>query len=73
MERNQGEVALMEPPVTCPKCGVSLVGDEIPVESQEAFGHTHFSRAIGIYSTERDRTIAWKCPDCGHEWVREKT
>ena len=25
---------------------------------------THFSRRIGIYSMERDRTTFYKCPDC---------
>ena len=27
-----------------------------------------FGRQIGICSLEKDRTVAWKCPDCGHEW-----
>ncbi len=29
-----------------------------------------WGREIGIYSMETDRTVAWKCPDCGHEWER---
>jgi predicted RNA-binding Zn-ribbon protein involved in translation (DUF1610 family) len=29
-----------------------------------------WGRQIGIYSTEKDRTVAWRCPDCGHEWSR---
>lgn len=29
-----------------------------------------FGRAIGIYSTERDRTVGWQCPDCKKEWGR---
>lgn len=29
-----------------------------------------WGRAIGIYDMELDRTVAWKCPDCGHQWGR---
>jgi hypothetical protein len=29
-----------------------------------------FSRLIGVSSLEHDRVIAWKCPDCNHEWSR---
>ena len=31
---------------------------------------THGSRRIGIYDRGRDRTVAWRCPDCGHQWDR---
>ena len=54
----------------CPSCGVQFQGDPIPEKDQESFGATHFSRKIGVYSRERDRTVAWRCPDCGHEWSR---
>ena len=27
-----------------------------------------WGRAIGMYDMERDRTVAYKCPDCGGEW-----
>jgi hypothetical protein len=30
----------------------------------------NWGKAIGIYDTEVDRTVAWKCPDCGHQWGR---
>ena len=29
-----------------------------------------WGRQIGAYSMEKDRTVAWKCPDCDHEWKR---
>lgn len=29
-----------------------------------------WGRAIGLYDMERDRTVAWRCPDCGYEWGR---
>jgi rubredoxin len=56
---------------TCPSCKVSLQGEPIPKRSREHFGNaTHFSRKIGLYSRELDRTTAWRCPDCGHTWNR---
>lgn len=27
-------------------------------------------REIRIYDRERDMTIAYKCPDCNHQWAR---
>lgn len=30
-----------------------------------------FGKQIGLYSMEKDRTVAWKCPECGHEWERK--
>ena len=29
-----------------------------------------FSRVLGVYDVRRDRTVAWKCPDCGREFDR---
>ena len=59
-------------PATCPACHADLRGAEIPVEHREHFGGaTHGSRLIGIYDRDRDRTVAWRCPDCGAEWARE--
>lgn len=59
-------------PHQCPACNADLTGAPIPEEYREHYGDsTHYSRAIGIYSIERDVTIAWKCPDCGHEWERK--
>jgi hypothetical protein len=26
--------------------------------------------ATGIYSMEEDRTVAWRCPFCQHQWGR---
>lgn len=40
----------------------------------EMYGATrttgHWGRKIGLYCMDRDRTVAWKCPDCDHEWGR---
>lgn len=54
----------------CPKCGAQLQGEPIPKEDQHLFCATHFSRKIGIYSLEEDRTIRYKCPFCNEEWGR---
>ncbi len=29
-----------------------------------------FGRAIGLYDRDKDCTVGWKCPDCGHAWER---
>jgi hypothetical protein len=59
-------------PETCPHCNASMQGSGIPEEMQHLYGGaTHFSRVIGIYSMDEDRTIAWRCPDCGQEWPRD--
>jgi len=55
----------------CPFCKTELQGEPIPKKDQELFGATHFSRKIGLYSLERDRTVEYKCPDCKKTWPRE--
>jgi hypothetical protein len=58
-------------PLACPSCRSDLRGNEIALANRSAFGgQTHFSRVIGIYSHADDATVAWQCPDCGHEWPR---
>ena len=34
-------------------------------------GHGRWGREIARYSLEEDRTIGYRCPDCGHEWGRK--
>lgn len=46
----------------CPKCGTDL--------RYKGPGGFPYRRTIGIYSIERDRTAAWRCPDCGYEEAR---
>lgn len=29
-----------------------------------------WGREIGIYDMDLDRTVAYRCPDCGGEWAR---
>lgn len=31
-----------------------------------------WGRNIGIYDMDRDMTVAWRCPECNHEWSRFK-
>lgn len=50
----------------CPKCNADLTGEPIPERHREHYppGDTHFSRVIGLYDRELDRTVGWRCPDC---------
>lgn len=58
-------------PYECPLCQSDLTSDPIPEEWLDAYGGaTHYSRVMGLYSLERDRTIAYRCPDCNGEWDR---
>ena len=61
---------MMDNKENCPKCNADLQGEPIPVEQQENYGATHFSRKIGIYDRGTDRTVTWQCPDCKHQWDR---
>lgn len=45
----------------CPHCGADLRNHE---------SGPPFRRQIGMYSRKRDRTMGWKCPDCGNTWRR---
>ena len=50
-------------------------GDEKKAdEAAELYGATRekgqWGRAIGLYDRDKDRTVAWKCPDCEHVWER---
>lgn len=50
----------------CAKCGSDWLGTPIPEEHREHYGEsTHFSRRIALYSRDEDRTVGYKCPDCG--------
>ena len=42
-------------PLSCPYCGVDLRAPEGPP----------FKREIAIYSQRLDRTVGYRCPDCG--------
>lgn len=56
---------MSDQPDTCPVCGSSWIGDEIPVESLHHYGGaTHYRRCIGIYDIYRDERVAYACPDC---------
>lgn len=52
----------------CRKCGVSFDGGSIPENIREHYSPPYrWSRRIGIYDRDLDRTVAWRCPDCGDE------
>lgn len=61
------------PPKRCPACNADFTGEPIPEESRHHYGDaTHFSRVIGVYDYDLDRTVAWECPDCQHQWPRNR-
>ena len=64
----------------CEECRADLRGPSIPTEGLYMYGGNatcdgcgdalHYSRLIGVYDPDRDRTVVWRCPDCGHEETR---
>ena len=44
------------------------------LETAKCYGATktegRWGRAIGMYDMEKDRTVAYRCPDCDHQWER---
>lgn len=58
----------------CPKCNASFIGGPIPPEFIHHYSPPHFYRReigidggfIGVY----DGIVAYRCPDCGHEFPR---
>lgn len=53
---------------TCAKCGADWDGGEIPENIREHYSAPYrWSRRIGIYDRGRDRTVAYRCPDCDDE------
>ena len=54
---------------------IEKYGDEQKaLESAKMYGATktegRWGREIGVYDSIRDMTVAWRCPDCGHQWDR---
>lgn len=56
----------------CPHCAVSMIGNPIPSEHQEAYGgHTHFRRDISVEVLgDYDGGLYMQCPDCLGKWHR---
>jgi hypothetical protein len=61
----------------CPQCNADLRGERIPQKwiDDGSYGpeDPYYYRTIAIYSMAQDRTVAFRCPDCGHEWGRGST
>jgi uncharacterized C2H2 Zn-finger protein len=56
----------------CPKCESLWHEKRIPEGQRALYGDAKFfSRVMGIYDRNRDRTIAYQCPDCHACWDRE--
>lgn len=55
----------------CSKCGADWDGGEIPENIREHYSPPYrWSRRISVYDRDRDRTVAYRCPDCGDEVQR---
>jgi hypothetical protein len=55
--------------------GMEMYGtEENAIEYASFYGATktegRWGREIAIYDRDKDRTTAYRCPDCGHEWSR---
>lgn len=48
----------------------AIKADEIAANYGATRTEGKWGREIGIYDTERDRTVSWECPDCNGEWSR---
>lgn len=54
---------------SCPKCKTDLRGNPIPEEHRQHYGgRTHFLLQTSLYARSKDRTHAFECPFCGHQW-----
>ena len=40
-------------------------------EASDQYGGGYFYRDIAIYDSDLDRTVGYKCPDCGKTWERD--
>lgn len=55
----------------CPECGTTWIDKPIPEQYWENYSPPYFySRVIGCYDRDLDRTAYWKCPDCEHHFDR---
>ena len=62
---------IMDGPQKCVECGYSFKGEKIPKGSQEFYGnHTHFSKMVGVYDIDLDRTVYFQCPECNAHYDR---
>lgn len=46
---------------------------ELQAHIDECYGTDapqRYSRLVNIYCQDRDRTVAWQCPDCRTKWPR---
>ena len=60
----------------CPNCKISFIGEAIPKDIAQYYSGSHWRREIGIDGGLigiYDGTVAYKCPDCGHEFPRDNS
>lgn len=57
----------------CPHCDENLIHSKIPDDRKHLYSSEYFYNTIGIDGSHigvYDGIVAWRCPDCGHEWAR---
>jgi DNA-directed RNA polymerase subunit RPC12/RpoP len=57
-------------PTHCDRCGADFDGGPIPEDIRHHYGSSRWSRVIAVYDDRLDCTVAYECPDCGHETPR---
>ena len=49
--------------------------EEKALATADLYGATkttgRWGKEIGIYDFDKDQTVAYRCPECDHEWSRE--
>jgi len=56
---------MTQKPDTCPICGATWLGEEIPPDLRHHYASvTHFRRTICIYEPIADTCFLYACPDC---------
>lgn len=60
-------------PGRCPACDADFDGGEIPERIRQHYSPPYrWSRRIAIVDRDLDRCVAYRCPDCAHEWPSEQ-
>lgn len=61
----------MPTPTRCEICGADYDGGPIPENIRHLYSPPYrWSRVIAVYDDRLDCTVAYRCPDCGHQTPR---
>jgi hypothetical protein len=55
----------------CPSCGADFDSGPIPENIRHYYSPPYrWSRRIAVVDRDLDMCVAYRCPDCNHEWPR---